>query len=65
MSKLSDYLHTAEAAEYLGVLPPTLTNWRCTRKYPLPFIKVGRLVRYRIEDVERFLESRTVGVAGE
>ena len=54
-------LTEAEAADYLSVEPQTLCAWRCTRRYNLPFIKVGRLVRYRPEDVEAFLESRTIG----
>ena len=51
----------AETAEYLSVDPKTLTAWRCTRRYNLPFIKCGRLVRYRPEDVEAFLKERTFG----
>ena len=58
-------LTEAEAADYLSVEPQTLCAWRCTKRYSLPYIKVGRLIRYRPEDVERFLESRTVGAAGE
>ena len=54
-------LTEAEAADYLSVEPQTLCAWRSTRRYNLPFIKVGRLVRYRPEDVEAFLESRTIG----
>ena len=54
-----------EAANYLSVEPQTLCAWRCTRRYNLPFIKVGRLVRYRPEDVEAFLESRTMGARQE
>jgi excisionase family DNA binding protein len=49
-----------ETAAYLNVEPRTLTAWRTTKRYNLPYIKCGRLVRYRPEDVERFLESRTV-----
>ena len=55
----------AEAADYLSVEPQTLCAWRCTRRYDLRFIKVGRLVRYRPEDVEAFLEERTVGAVRE
>jgi hypothetical protein len=36
-----------DAANFLGVQPTTLQVWRSTKRYPLPFIKVGRLVRYR------------------
>jgi excisionase family DNA binding protein len=49
-----------EAAAYLGVKPGTLTVWRATKRYGLPYIRVGRLVRYRWADLERWLESRTV-----
>ena len=58
-------LTEAEAADYLSVEPQTLCAWRCTKRYDLRFIKVGRLVRYRPEDVEAFLEERTVGAVRE
>lgn len=50
-----------ESAQFLGVKPTTLQIWRCTKRYPLPYIKVGRLVRYRQSDLEAFLTSRTQG----
>lgn len=59
-SKTSDTMSTDEAAAYLGVAPSTLAIWRCTKRYPLPYIKVGRLVRYRKSDLDAFLISRTV-----
>ncbi|RLM48864.1 DNA-binding protein, partial [Halorubrum sp. Atlit-28R] len=46
-SEQSDMLDTAGAAEYIGVEKTTLAIWRCTKRYPLPYVKVGRLVRYR------------------
>jgi D-aminopeptidase len=49
-----------EAAEFLGVEASTLSVWRCTKRYPLPYIKVGRLVRYDLEDLVKFCESRRV-----
>jgi predicted DNA-binding transcriptional regulator AlpA len=49
----------AEAANILGVKPTTLQIWRSTRRYPLPYIKVGRLVRYRQSALDAFLVSRT------
>lgn len=51
----------SEAAEYLAVSPGTLRVWRCTGRVPLPFVKVGKAVRYRIRDLEAFVESRTIG----
>lgn len=50
----------AEAAEYLGVKPGTLEVWATNQRYDLKYIKVGRSVRYRIADLEAFIESRTV-----
>ncbi len=47
-----------ETAERLGVLTKTLDVWRCTQRYNLPYVKVGRLVRYRESDIEAFIESR-------
>lgn len=37
--------HVVAAA--LGISPQTLANWRCTRRNPLPFVKIGRNIRYR------------------
>ena len=50
-----------EAAEYLGVKPHTLNVWASTKRYNLKYIKVGRMVRYRKEDLDDFLTERTVG----
>ena len=52
------FMTTKEAAEYLGVAPNTLLMWRCTKRYGLPYYKVGRLVRYRREDLDAFIERR-------
>lgn len=51
-------LTTEEAAKTLGLSPSTLCIWRTTKRYPLPYVKVGRMVRYRIEDLEAFLTQR-------
>jgi excisionase family DNA binding protein len=56
-----EILNTEQAAGYLGVTAKTLEVWRCTKRYPIPFIKVGRLVKYRKSALDAFLESRTVG----
>ncbi len=58
-------LSRKEAAELLGIRPQTLAAWHITGKYGLPVVKVGRSVRYRLSDLERWLESRTVGAAAE
>lgn len=51
--------NTKQAAEYLGLQPRTLDKWRSSQTYPLKFVKVGGRIRYRIADLEEFLQSRT------
>lgn len=50
-----------EVSELLGVTAHTLAVWRSEGRYNLPYIKTGRLVRYREEDVIRFLDERMTG----
>lgn len=56
-----DLLDEKEAADFLAVTPGTLSVWRSTGRYNIPYIKVGRNVRYRRKDLESWLESRAVG----
>lgn len=49
------------AAEYLGVQPQTLACWASTRRYALPYIRVGNLAKYRQADLDAFIKQRTVG----
>lgn len=54
-----ELLDEQKAAAVLGVSPGTLGVWRSTGRYALPFVKVGRAVRYRRSDIDAWLESRT------
>lgn len=47
------------AAAILDVSPGTLSVWRSTGRYNLPFLKIGSKVRYRIADIEAWMERRT------
>ena len=53
-------LSEAQAAEFLGVKPASLQVWRSTKRYSLAYVKVGRLVRYRLSALNAFLVSREV-----
>ena len=53
-----------QASIVLDVKPATLCNWRCTGRYHLPFIKTGRLVRYRVADLARWIAKRRTGMEG-
>lgn len=53
-------LITAEqTAHILGISPGSLTVWRSTGRYDLPFVKVGSKVMYNPADVQAFIERRT------
>ena len=53
---------TEEAARLLDLKPSTLTNWRCTKRVNIPYVKIGgRHVRYRLEDVRAFRSRCVVG----
>ncbi len=54
-----DLLDEKEAAQFLDNSPGTLSVWRSTGRYNLPFIKIGRNVRYRRADLVAWLEKRT------
>ena len=56
---LNELLDEKQAASLLHVTPGTLSVWRSTGRYSLPFVKVGRNVRYRLSDLNAWLESRT------
>jgi len=55
----NNLLDEKQAAEVLTVEPGTLSVWRSTGRYKIPFVKVGRRVRYRHSDLLAWLESRT------
>jgi excisionase family DNA binding protein len=44
-----------EASKFLGVKENTLAVWATNKRYNLPFYKVGRLVKYKISDLEEFI----------
>ena len=54
-----DLLDEKAAANFLDLKPGTLSVWRSTGRYAVPFVKVGHLVRYRRADLMAWLESRT------
>lgn len=57
---LQNLLTPPQVAEILGVSVETLNVWRATKRYKLPYTKIGHLVRYQACDIENFIETRTV-----
>ena len=54
-----ELLDEQESASLLDVSPGTMSVWRSTGRYSIPFIKVGSRVRYRRSDLEAWLVERT------
>lgn len=47
-----------EASEYLDLTVNTLYTWVSQRK--IPYIKVGRLTKFDLRDIDRFIEENKV-----
>ncbi|WP_249354852.1 helix-turn-helix domain-containing protein [Ralstonia sp. 3PA37C10] len=56
-------LDRQEAAAYLGLKPQTLANWAVTKAHNLPYVKVGRNVRYRKQDLDAFIQRNLHGTS--
>lgn len=52
-------LNTPEAADYVGSTVSTLNSWRYLGRGPA-FIKLGRRVVYRVDDLDAWLDAHTV-----
>jgi len=63
MEENDPLLNTQEMAKLLGVAPATLEVWRVNKRYNLPYIKIGRNVRYRRSAGLKFLDANTKAAA--
>ncbi len=59
-AKIKTLLNSKQVADALGIKEETLQIWRSTKRYNLPYIKIGGRVRYTVEDVEKFIHERTI-----
>lgn len=55
-------MNNEQAAIYLGISPRTLNNWRSRREGPKPTY-LGRLVRYHIRELEKYIVQNTTRTA--
>ena len=62
-SFIKDLIPAKEAARILGIQPDTLNVWRATKRYQIPYVKVGSRVFYRQEDLIAFIKDNMVGAA--
>ena len=52
-----------EAATFLGIKEQTLACWAHNGRYNLPYYKIGRKVKYKLEDLEHFVCANQLGIA--
>jgi predicted DNA-binding transcriptional regulator AlpA len=53
------WINEKQVSEVTGIAVQTLRNWRQLRR-GFPYSKVGRAVRYAVQDVMEFMEARRV-----
>ena len=59
---MQSFLNEKEVSEKIKVSLGSLRRWRLLQRGPR-FIKVGALVRYRVEDLEQWMETLPTGGA--
>jgi hypothetical protein len=58
--KFDPLLTPAETAVRLrGTTVGTLAVWRSTKRYDLPFVRIGAKIFYRASAIEKFISERT------
>lgn len=51
---------TEGASILLKVAAATLIKWRSTGEVRIPFIRIGRQIKYRTKDLKAFIETSTI-----
>jgi len=52
-------LNAQEIADHLGVQKSTVYQW--THQGYIPYVKIGKLVRFKTEDVEKWIKKKSSG----
>ncbi|MBT7556668.1 helix-turn-helix domain-containing protein [Candidatus Woesearchaeota archaeon] len=63
---IEELLNTRQASKILGLDYKSLSNSRNTGTGPkISYIKIGRVVRYKLSELESYIESHTYSHTGE
>lgn len=52
---------TNGASGLLNIPAKTLIKWRSTGQNNIPFVRIGRKIKYRTTDLKAYIERHTVG----
>ncbi len=55
---MTKYLNPQELAAMLGVDVSTIYGWTSSKK--IPYLKISRLVRFRPEEIEKWIKEREI-----
>ena len=61
LPQLTKLLSAGETAAILGLKESTLAQFRWRGDKRLPWVKLGKTIRYKLADIELFIERSTVG----
>ena len=56
-------LKIKEVADWAAVSPRTVQTWVANRT--IPYLKIGRLIRFKREDIEEFITEKRISTAQE
>ena len=54
-------ISAGQTAEILGLKESTLAQFRWRGDKRLPWVKLGKTIRYKLSDIEEFIERSTIG----
>ena len=60
---MAKYMNEFEVAKITGLAVQTLRNWRFQRR-GFPYSKLGKAVRYDIDDVLKYMRARKITPEG-
>jgi excisionase family DNA binding protein len=62
MTNKQNLMPAEQAAKYLGVTTRTLANWRSMGYPNVPYVKVGRCIRYSPTDLDTYIAKHSHNV---
>ena len=54
-------LSAGQTAELLGIKEATLAQKRWRGDHSLPWVKLGKVIRYKVTDIQNYISINTIG----
>lgn len=59
MENSQNLISPEQAADYLNVSTATLANWRCLGTPNVPYLRIGRSIKYRRSDLDDYIKKHS------